>query len=111
MPDKFALGAAIGQFASRISSSVVEQAGQRTPTVDRPPVTKSGTILAFGRIIVKAPGQNASNNFSAVDEICATVDAISIPLTSKLKGLFDGRPLATKIFSQAATFKPSAPSP
>ena len=111
MPDKFALGAAIGQPASRINSSVVELAGKRIPTVDRPLVTKSGTILAFGRIIVKAPGQNARNNFSAVGEISATVDAMSRPLTSKLKGLSDGRPLATKIFSHAATFKPSAPRP
>ena len=34
--------------------------GQRTPTVSRPPVVRSGTMGLRGRIIVRGPGQNRS---------------------------------------------------
>ena len=111
MPDKFALGAASGQPANFISASAVTLSGTRIPTLDRPPVTKSGTILFLGKIIVKAPGQNAANNFSAANEIFATRDACSRFATSKLNGLSDGRPFAAKIFLHASTLSPFAPSP
>ena len=110
-PDKFALGAAIGVPENFISDNATSLAGNLIPTLDRPPVTKSGTILFFGNIIVKAPGQNAANNFSAAAEIFATRSTISRFATCKLSGLSDGLPFAEKIFPQASTLKPSAPNP
>lgn len=59
-PNLFALGAAMGQFDLVISSRAMSFFGILTPTVGRPEVTRSGTMLLFGRTIVSGPGQNFS---------------------------------------------------
>ena len=59
-PEVLPLGAATGTPASRMMARVTAWSGQRTPTVDRPPVVRPGTMSFPGRIMVRGPGQNFS---------------------------------------------------
>ena len=59
-PEVLPEGAAMGTSAAAMIARVTGWFGQRTPTVSRPPVVRSGTMGLRGRIIVRGPGQNRS---------------------------------------------------
>ena len=111
LPERFALGAAIGDdFA--ISSCAIGCDGKRIATVESPALTSSGIISDFGITIVSGPGQNFSASFFALSENSAT--SISICLISEIwtiSGLSIGLPFALNILATASPFKASAASP
>ena len=65
LPDKFALGAAIGTPESSKSLFASDCTGILTPTVSSPAVTSFLILLLFFKIIVSGPGQNLSISFLA----------------------------------------------
>src|SRR5215210_1390599 len=76
--------------------------GQRTPTVAPLAVTMSGTFGDFGSTIVRGPGQNDWASLLAVSFQSLTHSRANSPLaTCTMIGLFDGRPLISKIFRTA----------
>ena len=116
LPNRFALGAATGTPASRISSRATGCAGERTPTSGRPAVTASGTAAVLGSSSVSGPGQNASISFattrpSSPAGTTATRSSIARPSTCTIIGSHAGRCFAAKIFATAAGSSAFAPSP
>ena len=65
LPERFALGAAIGSLQARRSAAATGCDGIRTATVGRLAATSSGMAGLRGRISVSGPGQKASISFSA----------------------------------------------
>ena len=107
-----ALGAAIGTPAARISSNAAGWDGILTATVSKPPVVPYGTHSAFGKIMVKGPGQNRSASSSAASGISLTIPPRSaISAIWRIRGLSEGRPLASYIFFDACASRPFAPRP
>ena len=95
LPDALALGAAMGRPAARISAMATGCEGKRTATVSSPPVTESGTISVFGKIMVNGPGQKASISFCAAAGISRTMGRNSLIWEiCRIKGLSEGRPFA-----------------
>ena len=60
LPEELALGAAIYNPLSLISSKATGWEGIRIAIVSSPPVVPSGTIPTLGSMIVSGPGQKAS---------------------------------------------------
>ena len=57
-PEILAEGAAMGTPARRMISRVTALSGQRTATVESPPVVRRGTQSRAGSTMVSGPGQN-----------------------------------------------------
>ena len=102
LPEVFPEGAAMGVWASRITSRHSGWAGQRIPTVSSPAVTAAGTILvpspAFlqGSIMVSGPGQNALASRSASSGTSrATAESCEYSAICTISGLSEGRPFAS----------------
>ena len=96
LPERFALGAAIGTPADLIRRCAVLFSGKRTATVSIPAVTVSGTILLFLSITVNGPGINASISafaFSLISTVSLFISSISAICT--MSGLSDGLPFAS----------------
>ena len=113
VPDIFALGAAIGFFASSNSFSATSFFGCLSATVFSSAVAffdiKQSFLLL--RINVKGPGQNFLINRLALGSGCA------MPLTHEafptwiISGLFFGLPFSSKSFFTEYSLVASAPSP
>ena len=112
MPDKFALGAAMGTPAARMRASAVLLSGIRTATVSRPPVTSSGTLLLFRYTMVSGPGQNSSISSLALSgtDFHRSFRSLFFAICS-ISGLSLGRPLASNILFTASPSRPLAPRP
>ena len=84
----------------------------RTATVSIPPVVAYGTASPFSTIMVRGPGQKASESFLASS---GTVFAMRSKSEKSdmctISGLSDGRPFALYIFFDASGSKASPPSP
>ena len=112
LPERFALGAAIGTPALSISERAISFSGMRTATVENPPVALLGTVNFALKIIVKGPGQKIS---------IKSFPSWFIPLTRLSKtawlaictimGLSLGLPLASYIRATASLSKAFPPSP
>ena len=112
LPERFALGAAIGHPERFIRSSAALLSGILTATVSSPPVVLSGTPSFFLRTIVSGPGQKLS--------ISATMSALSIgvswPMSLALDmwtiiGLSLGLPFASYTLATASASSALAPRP
>ena len=69
--------------------------GQRTPKVESPPVTMSGTCDAFGKMTVMGPGANAVRRCAAAGgTVRATAAAMERSAMCRMSGLSEGRPFA-----------------
>ena len=102
----------MGQPAARIRAAATGWEGMRTATVSSPAVTASGMISDRGTTIVRGPGQKVSIRALAFSLSPVVRERIcSVSAMCRIRGLSPGRPLAAKIFSTAAPFNPSAPSP
>gem|GEM_PF-5084068 len=87
-------------------------AGQRTATVGRPLVARSGTRSTLGSTMVKGPGQKRSDSaFAYGTETSATSEAPSGSATWTISGSKLGLRLASKTRASATRFHASAPSP
>ena len=62
----FALGAASGSPAARMSASATGCCGARIPTVSSPPLTSGGTRAERGTTSVSGPGQSSFTSRDAV---------------------------------------------
>ena len=73
LPERLALGAAIGVLQSRINSLASSSSGIRTATVSSPAVVSKGMPSFFLRIKVMGPGQNLSISLLASSETSPTI--------------------------------------
>ena len=92
LPNRFALGAATGTPARRISSSATGCPGIRTPTSRLPAVTASGTVKVLGSNKVNGPGQNLSTNI--IFNILAPANPAPeppLPSISRIRDMHDQR--------------------
>ena len=95
-PEMFAEGAAIGTPAARMSRRATSWAGQRTPTVDSPPVTSGGICAAFGTMTVMGPGANAVSKCAAAGGTSsAASSSMERSAIWRMSGLSEGRPFAS----------------
>lgn len=84
----------------------------RTPIVSRPAVATIGTLDDLGRMTVSGPGKNLSINRRAAGVIrLVRESSCDRSEMCAIRGLSEGRPLATNIFRTASSLKISAPSP
>ena len=113
LPDRFALGAAIGTPQARINALAHSFSGKRTPTLSRPAVQTSDILSPLGRIMVSGPGQKASASFCACKGMSPlmTFRISSIQAICTIRGLSWGRPFAAKIFRIASGSQALAPRP
>ena len=112
LPERFALGAAIGTPDFWIRSRAVLSEGIRTATVSSPAVTSYGTSSALLKINVRGPGQNVSISVFASFGTCAHRNFTSLFFAMcRISGLSFGRPFASKIRLTASPSMPFAPSP
>ena len=96
LPDRLALGAAIGQPDRLIRSRAGLESGIRTATVSSPPVVRSGTSGFFLTTMVSGPGQK----FSMMATMSELSIGVSWPMSLALAictiiGLSLGLPLAS----------------
>ena len=94
-PEIFALGAATGTPALRMSARAISLSGMRMPTVSSPPVMLSGTAAVRFMMSVIGPGQNAASSFSAISGTSAAmVSSMERSAIWRMSGLSEGRPFA-----------------
>ena len=111
-PNIFALGAATGTPARRITANATACAGILTPTSARPAVTASGTALVRLSSSVSGPGQNASISRRAASGTSSTSPSSIFRLEiCTIIGSHAGLCLASKIRFNAAPSSAFAPSP
>ena len=116
LPERFALGAAIGLPASFMSLLAVGLDGMRIATVSRPPVVISGTMSDFLKTMVSGPGQtfvmsiDASRLSDAAPPLISGYRSVASAIWTII-GLSDGRPFAAYTEATASALRASAPSP
>ena len=111
-PKRLADGAAMPPPKAARRSRATGCAGTRSPTLSWPPVTRSDTRAARGRISVSGPGQNAAASRRAPSGT-ARAQSAAAPASARwtMTGWSAGRPLAAKMRRTASSLPASAPSP
>ena len=112
LPERLALGAAIGTPAASIISAASRRDGHLTATVSSPPVVTSGTPEFLRSTKVIGPGQSL-----LIRDFCSSVTPEATPLsismfaTWTIIGLSLGLPFASYICFVAVASRAFAPSP
>ena len=111
LPERLALGAAMGRLQVLSSAAATGWEGMRTATVSSPAVTASGTAGLRGMISVSGPGQKASISGRAASGTWHRPLSWLLSQMCTISGLSAGRPLAAKMPGTAWALRALAPRP